>query len=46
MFDILAEEPQKPSTPLTPEEMKKLFEGYIDQLTKGKNPANVRIVKG
>ena len=25
-------------------EMKKRFEAYIDQLTKGKNPAKVRIV--
>ena len=30
--------------PATPAEMKKRFEKYIDQLTKGENPANVRIV--
>jgi hypothetical protein len=30
--------------PATPSEMKKRFEGYIDQLTKGKDPAKVRIV--
>ena len=28
----------------TPEEMKRRFEEYIDQLTKGKDPAKVRIV--
>jgi hypothetical protein len=28
----------------TPTEMKKRFEEYIDQLTKGKDPAKVRIV--
>jgi hypothetical protein len=30
--------------PATPIEMKKRFEEYIDQLTKGKDPAKVRIV--
>jgi hypothetical protein len=30
--------------PVTPAEMKKRFEEYIDQLTKGKDPAKVRIV--
>ena len=30
--------------PATPAEMKKRFEEYIDQLTKGKDPAKVRIV--
>ena len=30
--------------PTTPAEMKKRFEEYIDQLTKGKDPAKVRIV--
>ena len=30
--------------PATPAEMKKRFEEYIDQLTKGKNPAKVRLV--
>lgn len=30
--------------PATPAEMKKRFEGYIDQLAKGKDPAKVRIV--
>jgi hypothetical protein len=30
--------------PATPAEMKKRFEGYIDQLTKGKDPAKVRLV--
>ena len=30
--------------PATPAEMKKRFEAYIDQLTKGKDPAKVRIV--
>lgn len=30
--------------PATPAEMKKRFEVYIDQLTKGKDPAKVRIV--
>ena len=30
--------------PATPEEMKKRFDAYIDQLTKGKDPAKVRIV--
>jgi hypothetical protein len=30
--------------PATPAEMKKRFADYIDQLTKGKDPAKVRIV--
>lgn len=30
--------------PATPAEMKKRFEEYIDQLTKGKDPAKVRLV--
>lgn len=30
--------------PATPAEMKKRFEDYIDQLTRGKDPAKVRIV--
>ena len=30
--------------PATPGEMKKRFEEYVDQLTKGKDPAKVRIV--
>ena len=30
--------------PATPAEMKKRFEAYIDQLTKGKDPAKVRII--
>ena len=30
--------------PATPIEMKKRFEEYIDQLTKGKDPAKVRLV--
>lgn len=30
--------------PATPAEMKKRFDAYIDQLTKGKDPAKVRIV--
>lgn len=30
--------------PATPAEMKKRFEEYIDRLTRGKDPANVRIV--
>ncbi|MES9933568.1 MAG: DUF6079 family protein [Candidatus Sedimenticola sp. PURPLELP] len=30
--------------PATPTEMKKRFEEYVDQLTKGKDPAKVRIV--
>ena len=30
--------------PATPVEMKKRFDEYIDQLTKGKDPAKVRIV--
>ncbi len=35
---------QVASGPATPEEMKKRFDAYIDQLTKGKDPAKVRIV--
>jgi hypothetical protein len=31
-------------SPATPEEMRKRFEAYIDQLTKGKEPSKVRIV--
>jgi hypothetical protein len=30
--------------PATPAEMKKRFEAYIDQITKGRDPAKVRIV--
>lgn len=30
--------------PATPEEMKKRFDAYVDTLTKGKDPAKVRIV--
>jgi hypothetical protein len=30
--------------PATPAEMKKRFEDYVDQLTRGKDPAKVRIV--
>lgn len=30
--------------PATPTEMKKRFEGYIDQLTKGQDPTKIRIV--
>jgi hypothetical protein len=30
--------------PATPGEMKKRFDSYIDQLTRGKDPAKVRIV--
>lgn len=30
--------------PATPAEMKKRFDGYIDQLTRGKDPAKVRLV--
>jgi hypothetical protein len=30
--------------PATPAEMKKRFEEYIDLLTRGKDPAKVRIV--
>jgi hypothetical protein len=32
------------SGPATPAEIKKRFDDYIDQLTKGKDPAKVRIV--
>ncbi len=35
---------QVESGPATPAEMKKRFDNYIDQLTKGKDPAKVRIV--
>lgn len=31
-------------SPATPAEMRKRFEGYLDQLTKGKEPGKVRIV--
>lgn len=31
-------------SPATPAEMKKRFEGYLDELTKGKEPGKVRIV--
>jgi hypothetical protein len=31
-------------SPATPAEMKKRFEEYVDQLTKGKEPGKVRIV--
>jgi hypothetical protein len=31
-------------SPATPEEMRKRFEQYIDQLTKGKEPGKVRII--
>jgi hypothetical protein len=31
-------------SPATPAEMKKRFEEYLDQLTKGKEPGKVRIV--
>jgi hypothetical protein len=31
-------------SPVTPAEMKKRFEGYLDELTKGKEPGKVRIV--
>lgn len=31
-------------SPTTPAEMKKRFEEYLDQLTKGKEPGKVRIV--
>jgi hypothetical protein len=35
---------QVTSGPATPAELKKRFEDYIDQLTRGKDPAKVRIV--
>lgn len=35
---------QVTGSPATPAEMKKRFEEYIDQLTRGKDPAKVRIV--
>jgi hypothetical protein len=45
---VKAEELQKAlqitDGPATPAEMKNRFEGYIDQLTKGQDPAKVRIV--
>jgi hypothetical protein len=31
-------------SPVTPAELKKRFEEYLDQLTKGKEPGKVRIV--
>jgi hypothetical protein len=31
-------------SPVTPAEMKKRFEEYLDELTKGKEPGKVRIV--
>ena len=31
-------------SPVTPAEMRKRFEEYLDQLTKGKEPGKVRIV--
>lgn len=31
-------------SPVTPAEMKKRFEGYLDELTRGKEPGKVRIV--
>ena len=31
-------------SPVTPAEMKKRVEGYLDELTKGKEPGKVRIV--
>jgi hypothetical protein len=31
-------------SPVTPVAMKKRFEGYLDELTKGKEPGKVRIV--
>jgi hypothetical protein len=31
-------------TPITPAEMKKRFEEYLDRITKGKEPGKVRIV--
>jgi len=34
----------KGGSPATPVEMKKRFEEYLDELTKGKEPGNVRIV--
>lgn len=35
---------QSAGGPATPSEMKKRFEEYMDQLTKGKDPAKVRII--
>jgi hypothetical protein len=34
----------KGGTPATPEEMKKRFEEYLNELTKGHEPGKVRIV--
>lgn len=31
-------------SPVTPTEMKKRFDEYLDQLTKGKEPGKVRII--
>ena len=31
-------------SPASPAEMKRRFEGYLDQLTKGEEPARVRVV--
>jgi Family of unknown function (DUF6079) len=31
-------------SPVTPAEMKKRFEAYLDEFTRGKEPAKVRIV--
>jgi hypothetical protein len=41
---VLQQALQATDGPATPAEMKKRFEAYIDQLTKGKDPAKVRIV--
>jgi len=43
-IEALQKELQANSGPGTPMEMKNRFEGYIDRLTKGKDPAKVRIV--
>ena len=40
----LRDELLKGGSPVTPEEMKKRFEQYLDQLIKGKEPGKVRIV--
>jgi len=34
----------KDGSPATPEEMKRRFEEYLDELTKGNEPGKVRIV--
>jgi len=34
----------KSGSPATPAEMRKRFEEYLDQLTKGKEPQKVRII--